>query len=190
MSGTNRVMNRPLISTARYSGVAIALHWLIAVLIAINFVAAWIADSFPKPQHMQIMANHKAFGITILLLSLVRLAWRLGHRPPADLPMRRWESVLAHSVHRLLYALMIGIPLVGWIMVSLFSGGKPVSLFGLFGFPGLPLAANHALGETFGEVHGTLAIGMLVLIGLHVAGALKHQILEKKPQLQRMLPWG
>lgn len=175
---------------ARYDGVAIALHWLIALLIAINFAAAWIADSFPKPQHMLIMANHKAFGITILLLSLVRLAWRLGNRPPANLPMQRWEGMLAHTIHWLLYALMIGIPLIGWITVSLFSGGKPVNLFGLFGFPGLPLAANHPLGETFAEIHGSLAIGMLVLLGIHVAGALKHQILERKPELRRMLPWG
>jgi cytochrome b561 len=190
MSGTSLPMTQLSQSTARYSGVAIALHWLIAVLIAINFVAAWIADLFPKPQATQIMANHKAFGITILLLSLVRLAWRLGHRPPADLPMQRWESKLAHMVHRLLYALMIGIPLVGWVMISLYSGGKPVSVFGLFGFPGLPLAANHPLGETFAEIHGSLAIGMLVLLGLHLAGALKHQILERKPELRRILPWG
>ena len=178
-------------SSARYGAVAIALHWLIALLIGLNFVAAWISDDLSKADAAKVMANHQAFGITILVLTVVRIGWRLVNRGPELLPMARWEKALAHSVHGLLYLLMLAIPLAGWAMESAWSGGKGISMFGLFTFPGLPFAQDKALAEhVFGAAHGLLATSLLVLSGLHVLGALKHQFVDKVPELQRILPWG
>lgn len=175
----------------RYGAVAIALHWLIAGLIGLNYVAAWVAEDMPKEAAAKVMGNHMAFGITILVLSVVRVAWRLVNRGPALLPMARWETVLAHAVHGLLYLLMLAIPLAGWAMHSAWTGGEGVSMFGAFTFPGLPLAQDKHLAEdVFGALHEVFATAMLGLMILHVLGALKHQFIDKVPELQRILPWG
>ncbi|WP_296677817.1 cytochrome b [Novosphingobium sp.] len=181
-------MDSQTTSSARYSRGAVILHWLIAALIALNFAAAWYAQNQPRDAAMQIMGNHKAIGISILLLTLVRIGWRLTHRVPApSADLAPWEVTLSKIVHFLLYGLMLGIPLGGWATHSAFSGGKPVSMFGIVDFPGLPFAQNKDLGETFGGAHGTFATVMLVLLALHVAGALKHRIIDKNTQaLARM----
>lgn len=171
----------------RYSTGAIVLHWLIAILIAANYAAAWIAEDLPKPDAMQVMGNHKAIGISILALSLVRLGWRLTHRPPAFAPtVRPWEALLARVTHGLFYVLMVGIPLAGWALHSAATGGAPVPAFGLFAWPGLPMAADKPAAETFEEVHEVLATVLLLLAGLHVLGALKHQFLDRDGNLGRM----
>lgn len=175
----------------RYSTGAIAFHWIIALLIAFNYVAAWMAEDLPKEQAGALMGNHKAVGITILLLTVLRILWRITHRPPAFLTsLQPWEAMLARVTHALFYVLMIGIPLAGWLMHSAYSGGAPVNAFGVFSYPGLPLAADKAGAHTAGEVHEVLATAMLVLAGLHVLGALKHQFLDRDGSLARMLPWG
>lgn len=175
----------------RYSTGAIAFHWIIALLIAFNYVAAWMAEDLPKEQAGALMGNHKAVGITILLLTVLRILWRITHRPPAFLTsLQPWEAMLARVTHALFYVLMIGIPLAGWLMHSAYSGGAPVNAFGVFSYPGLPLAADKAGAHTAGEVHEILATAMLVLAGLHVLGALKHQFLDRDGSLARMLPWG
>lgn len=174
--------------SSRYSGVAIALHWIIALLIALNFAAAWYAEDLPKPEKIEVMANHKAFGLTILALTLVRIGWRLAHRPPPlSTALKAWERTLAHVTHWAFYALMLLIPLTGWGMAS--GGGKPVSWFGLFDIPALPVAGNKALGGVFHEGHELLATLMLALFALHVAGALKHHVLDRDDTLSRMLPF-
>jgi cytochrome b561 len=184
-------MDRSDTSRGRYGAVAIALHWLIALLIAFNFIAAWIADEFPKDQARQIMGNHVAFGVCILLLTVVRIVWRITHRGPPLLPMARWESILAHAVHGLIYLAMLAVPLAGYLMESAWSGGKPIDMFGLFHFPGLPLAQDKDLAEdVFGELHEVFAYGLLALLALHVAGALKHQLIDRMPEMRRILPWG
>lgn len=184
-------MDRPSTATGRYGAVAIALHWLIALLIAFNFVAAWIADDFSKEQARQIMGNHVAFGVCVLVLTIVRIVWRLTHRAPEFLPMARWESILAHSVHGLIYLAMLAVPFAGYLMESAWTGGEPINMFGLFHFPALPFAKNeHLADDVFGEAHEILAYGLLVLLALHVGGALKHQFIDKVPELRRMLPWG
>lgn len=175
----------------RYSTGAIAFHWIIALLIAFNYVAAWMAEDLPKEQAGALMGNHKAVGITILLLTVLRILWRITHRPPAFLTsLQPWEAMLSRVTHALFYVLMIGIPLAGWLMHSAYSGGAPVNAFGVFSYPGLPLAADKAGAHTAGEVHEILATAMLVLAGLHVLGALKHQFLDRDGSLARMLPWG
>lgn len=178
-------------TATRYSLGAILLHWLIALLIALNFAAAWVAEDMPKPQAAQVMANHKAIGLTVLGLTLVRIGWRLAHTPPplSD-RLKAWEVATARVTHALFYLLMLAIPLTGWAMHSAHPGSKPVGIFGLFAMPRLPLAESKPLAETFEAMHGTLTTLMLVLAALHVAGALKHQFFDKDRSLQRILPWG
>lgn len=181
----------PLQSNARYSRGAMVLHWLIALLIALNYASAWVAEGQPDAVRMQIMGNHKAFGLTILLLSLVRVGWRLTHRPPPlSESLKAWEVALARVTHGLLYGLTIAVPAAGWAMHSAFSGGKPVGFFHLFAIPGLPLAQDKATGGIFQEMHEVFATLMLVLLVLHVAGALKHQFIDRDGSLRRMVPWG
>lgn len=171
----------------RYSRVAMILHWSIALLIVLNFAAAWVAETVPRAGRMQIMANHKSIGLTVLILTVVRIAWRVTHRPP---PLQRtlqpWERTLATAVHSLFYILMIGMPLTGWAMVS---AGGPVSVFGLFSMPALPVPSSEAAGDTFHDVHVKLAWLMLGLFALHVLGALKHQFLDRDRTLGRMIPF-
>ncbi|WP_068077071.1 cytochrome b [Novosphingobium lentum] len=175
--------------STRYSTGAIVFHWLIALLIAVNFGLVWTVDSVSKAAGDKLVANHKAIGILVLLLTLGRIAWRLMNRPPEPIPGRaRWETLLATTVHSLFYVLMIGLPFAGWALHSLYSGGHPVSIFGLFDFPGLPFAQDKQGGEVAMNVHGLLADVLLVLAALHVAGALKHQFLDKDGEIWRMIP--
>ncbi|MDE2436377.1 MAG: cytochrome b [Sphingomonadales bacterium] len=167
-------------SAARYSRGAVILHWLIALLIVLNFAAAWVSEDMPKEQAAQVMANHKAIGITILLLTVIRIVWRLVHRPPPlASTLAPWEAALSKITHGLFYLLMLAMPLSGWLMHSAYSGGAPVSLFGIVNWPGAPLAQNKALAHSFGDGHGAMATIMLVLLAIHVAGALKHRIIDK-----------
>lgn len=177
-------------STARYSAGAIAFHWIIALLILLNYVAVWVASTMPKPEKMQVMANHKAIGLTILTLSVLRILWRLTHRaPPFAAGVKRWEAALARTVHTLFYVLIIAIPLTGWAMVSSFGAGKPVSWFGLVDVPALPVSSDRATSGAFNEAHELLAIAVLLLLMLHVAGALKHQFFDRDGTLGRMVPF-
>lgn len=174
----------------RYSRGAVILHWLIAVLIVLNFVGAWVAEGLPKAEAALVMANHKAGGITILLLTLVRIGWRLTHpTPPMVETLKAWEVAMARVTHMLFYCLMLAIPLAGWAMHSAASGGKPVSLFGIFDMPALPVGHDKATIWLFHEAHEITATLMLLLFFLHVGAALKHQLFDKNATLRRMLPW-
>lgn len=175
---------------ARYSRGAAVLHWIIAVLIILNFALAFMAEDKPREQAMAIMGNHKAVGILILLFTVLRILWRLTHRPPPPMPdLKSWEVALSRVVHVLLYVFMLAVPLGGWATHSAFSGGQPVSLFGLINWPGLPFAADRQLGGTFGEIHELGAWAMAALIAVHIAGAIKHQFFDRNPDtLRRMSP--
>lgn len=176
-------------AASRYSRGAMVFHWTIAVLIILNFIGAFVAEDLPKSEAAQIMGAHKAMGITILILSIGRLVWRITEPvPPLSAGLKAWEVTLAKVSHALLYFLMIAIPASGWIMHSAFSGGKSISFFGLFSYPGLPLAQDRATGGLFLEVHEVMAFAMLALLALHLAGALKHQFIDRGGSIWRMLP--
>jgi cytochrome b561 len=177
-------------SAARYSRGAIILHWLIALLIIGNFIGAWISEDLPRDERIVMMGYHKANGVLILLLTLVRIGWRLTHRPPALVAtLKAWEAALAKVTHTLFYVLMLAVPLAGLGLHSAFGKGKPVSMFGLFDFPALPVATDKATIGLFGDLHEATATAMLVLFGLHVAAALKHQFLDRDSTMARMLPF-
>jgi cytochrome b561 len=174
----------------RYSRGAVILHWLIAVLIVLNFLAAAVAEDMPKAEAAQVMANHKAIGITVLLLTLLRIGWRFARpTPPLVETLKAWEAAVAKVTHSLFYFLMLAIPVAGWGLHSAASGGKPVSVFGLFSMPALPVGYDKPTIGVFHEAHEITATLMFLLFWLHVAAALKHQLLDKDGTMRRMLPW-
>lgn len=177
-------------AAARYSRGAIILHWLIAVLIMLNFAAAWVAEDMPKPEKMQIMGNHKAIGLTILALTVLRIVWRLTRKPPPLVDtLKAWEAALSRVVHAGLYFLMLALPLSGWAMVSGFSKGEGISWFGLVTAPALPVGYDKPTVGMFHEMHEISANLMIALFVLHVLAALKHHMIDKDGTMRRMVPW-
>jgi cytochrome b561 len=172
-------------SRDRYTRVAIWLHWTIAVLIIANLVIGLLHESLLQGT----IPLHKSIGMLVLLLSVVRLVWRLTHRPP-PLPatVKPWEKGLAHAVHWLLYALMILIPLSGWVFTSASPKRHPLDFFGLFPLPMFPVAQDKGLSHSIAERHEQLAYLMIALLVLHIGAALKHRFLDRDRTLDRMLP--
>lgn len=174
--------------TQRYSYTAITLHWLIALLLAFQIALGWALEGNNSPELFARYQLHKSIGITILLLSLARLAARLfTPRPPAsDGPA--WTRALASTVHWLFYLVMILGPLTGWLLVSTARVQVPTLLYGLIPWPHLPVGRSwHEPAES---IHGAMAWLAIGLFALHIAGALRHQWLLGKPELQRMLPFA
>lgn len=205
---------------ARYTKVAITLHWLIAAAILYNLVSGLLGGFLPG----WFFALHISSGLTILALSVVRVGWRLTHRPPPKLPMQRWERWLASGVHVLLYAAMLFVPWTGWVMISANppagSPGaayaqaqraqaaaargepvpvprKPAMFWGLVEVPKIApvadlgrepggVAGQRQFHEQMEGVHERVALVLLFLLVLHVAGALKHQLIDRTPELARM----
>jgi cytochrome b561 len=169
----------------RYSTVAIALHWIIALAIAFQLALGF---SMPKDERgFELFQLHKSVGITILLLSLARLAWRLTHRPPPAVE-GGFQGFLAKAVHTLIYVFMIGMPLTGWAVVSTSRIEIPTVFWGVIPWPHLPI--SKALNGMAEEAHEILAWIGIALILLHVAGALRHQFLIKDGLLRRVGPGG
>ena len=173
----------------RYSGVAMAFHWAIAILVIMNWQIAERAEAFDGPLRGEIIGYHKAWGITILVLTLGRLGWRLAHPvPPLPDHYKPWERTLARTVHVIFYVLLIGLPLGGWLAGS-FSG-RPVDYFGLFTVPMAPVGENKALAGTIMDLHTNGAKLLLILVGVHVLGVVKHLVVDRDGQIFRMLPFG
>ena len=173
---------------AKYSKIAILFHWLIAILIAANILLANLAEDLPRAARAAYMSPHKAIGISILILTIGRILWRLTHRPPA-LPdkVAGWQAKAGHSAHILFYVLMIAMPLTGWLMIGAKGNAAPVDFFGLFTID-MAVGENAMLADIAHEGHEILATPLIVLIGLHILGALKHQFIDKMPFVQRMWP--
>jgi cytochrome b561 len=182
---------------SRYTGVAITLHWVVAVLMIGNVALGWLANVAPDAAVRPMIDTHKSIGITVLGLAILRLLWRLTHPPPRlpdnYTPPERWG---AHVVHWGLYAMIFALPLSGWLHDSAFkdAAAHPLRLFWLVPFPRVGAIAHMAPGpkEQFHSwmfgVHVWLGYLLYGLFALHVAGALKHQLLDREPELQRMLP--
>ena len=173
---------------SKYSKGAIALHWLIAILVIANFVLASMAEDLPREAQGALMSPHKAIGISILFFSVLRLAWRLTNKPPA-LPaaIPAWQSTLGRIVHLLFYFLIIAVPFSGWLMASAHPQAPPVDFFGLFDAT-LPVDQSKALAGVGHEAHEILTKPLFILILLHIIAALKHQFADKLPFVQRMWP--
>lgn len=194
-------------SYGAYTGVAILLHWAIALAILALLAMGWwmtsaieAEDEGSRRLAYQVIQLHKALGLTVLALSLFRLVWRLSHpAPPLPEGMPRWQRLASDASHFLLYGFMIGAPLTGWAMVASspeFSS-LPTSVFGLFIAPHPPVtevaAALFALGpretsELARGAHHLLALLGALLLAVHVAAALKHHYLDRDHVLARMTP--
>lgn len=174
--------------TQRYSYTAITLHWLIALLLAFQIALGWALEGDNGPELFARYQLHKSIGISILLLSLARLAVRLFvSRPPAsDGPA--WTRALANIVHWLFYLVMILGPITGWLLVSTAKVQVPTLLYGVVPWPHLPV--GRAWHEPAESIHGAMAWLVIGLFLLHIAGALRHQWLLGKPELQRMIPFA
>lgn len=175
-------------SAMLYSRTAMWLHWIIAALLISNLFLGLYHEDFGKAARPPMMFLHKATGMTILALSLARLLWRLGHRPPPfDAALRPWEALLARLTHWLFYVLMIAIPVTGWMLSS--SSGRMTDFFGLFDIAPLPVSRSDAAHDLFEETHELLGKAMIGLILLHLAGALKHHLQGHRHLIGRMGPW-
>jgi cytochrome b561 len=179
---------------ARYSNVAIALHWLVAALILGLFVSGlWMTQAILDPAQrlaaFQTYQTHKAIGLTVLALSLARLGWRLLH-PPPPLPdsTGRLTRIAAGAVHWGLYAVMIGAPVAGFVMVSASPLGIPTLWFDLFAVPHLPVGADAALEARAKAAHRALAWGGMALAALHILAAVKHELMDDDRLMLRMIP--
>jgi cytochrome b561 len=170
----------------RYTGVAIALHWLLALMIFGSLgVGLYMTGLSMSPTRLKLYNWHKWAGVTILVLSALRLLWRLAHQPPPDAPGPRWQQQAANWTHRLLYVLFFAVPLAGWAYSS--AAGFPVVWFGVLPLPDF-VSPDKALAESLKTLHRLLAYALATLVVLHVAAALKHHFLDRDGLLHRMRP--
>jgi len=173
----------------RYGAVAQALHWSIAALIVVQFVLAKMAAGLPLGLHkLVLLARHKSFGMTILVLAVLRLVWRLFNRPPPPpARMSRFDRGVALGTHAALYTLLFAMPLTGWMMSS--AKNYSVSWFNLFTWPNLigPSAASFKLLR---DTHHLLSKLLLAVVVLHILAALKHHFWNRDGVLLRMLPFA
>jgi cytochrome b561 len=171
---------------SRYTTVAIILHWTVAALVLAQFPLGWwmqeIAKQPPGPR-VEAFNLHKSFGMLILAFMLARIAWRLGHPAPALPPMPRWQSRLAHATHMLLYAVLLALPVTGYLG-SAFSG-FPVKFFGI----ALPAwaAKDVALKDAMSAAHWWLGWALAGAFVMHISGVAKHAVLDRDGLLRRMI---
>jgi cytochrome b561 len=175
----------------RYSTTAIALHWLMGLGLIGSFVVGLYMTDLPiSPLRLKLYNWHKWAGITLLALAVLRLLWRVTHRPPV-LPdsitqaMPAWQHSLHQLTHHAFYALFFLVPLIGWAYSS--AAGFPVVVFGVLPLPDF-VPADAALAELIKPWHEISAFALAGLVLLHVAAALKHHWVDKDQLLQRILP--
>jgi len=181
----------------RYSLVAIVLHWAIAALILFNLSIGFFMEGWPPALRRPMVGAHLSSGLTVLALTAVRVVWRLTHRPPAlpqDMPV--WEQVAAHAAHLALYAMMVVLPISGWCIISAHvpHPGAGVWFWGLVHLPPISLvqhidpdpAIMKLAHDRFVTAHAVLALILIALLVLHLAGALKHQLFDGHAELARM----
>ena len=168
------------------------LHWIVAVLVLglllLGFSMVWLVSGLGTK--FELYQLHKSLGVLVCALVVVRLAWRwLNPRVPA-LPgdLEPWERMAARLTHHGLYALLLVMPVTGWILASSSPLGLPTVIFGLFTLPN-PFGPNAALEQAMKWVHAGLALTVVLLLALHVGAALRHHFARRDDVLVRMLPW-
>lgn len=174
----------------RYTRVAIALHWVIALAI-FAMLGSGLSLEFiemEKPFEFQLIQWHKSLGVLVLLAVILRLLWRIFHKPPA-LPahIKKFEAVAAKLGHWAIYAFIIIMPVSGWIMVSSSPFGLKTLVFGWFEWPHVPgIASDKAINGAAHEVHEVAAWILLGLIIVHIGAVIKHAVIDRENLLPRM----
>jgi cytochrome b561 len=172
----------------RYRKIVVWIHWITALLVIMQVYIGFTFHDMPRgPDRDFVFAWHKTWGALILVLALIRLAVRLMNPPPPyPSEMARWERAFAVWTHRLFYFLLIALPLTGLAAVSGRAEGGWVPLqLGLW----LPAIPGIGRDNEFGDIHELLVFTTLGLLALHVAGALKHQFIDRGPSADRMWPF-
>ena len=181
----------PLDNPRHYTRTAMLLHWVLGLaLIALFGVGVYMADLPFSPQRLKLYNWHKWAGVTLLALSALRLLWRLAHRPPAlpnavEKSMPGWQKLAHHGTHHLLYVLFFAVPLIGWAYSS--AAGFPIVFLGLWQLPDF-VPVSQGLAEAIKPWHQYTAFALAALAVLHIAAALKHQLVDRDGLLHRMLP--
>lgn len=171
----------------RYSTVSLVFHWGLALMILTQVLLITAHEATEGPLSRDFVTVHKALGITILLLTLARIGWRLANPAlPAPPGTPTWQKIAARTTHVLFYVLLIGLPLGGWAASS--AGGRDIDFFGLFNWPLLPLPQSRELAGNFMDAHRAGVKVLYVLLALHVLAALKHQFVDRDNVLHRMIP--
>ena len=190
-------MRSPTSSVRGYDAGAMLLHWVVAALIVLQIAGGFAlerTDVLPAALRFPAIQWHKTFGLLILTLTLARIAWRLINPPPEGAPMSTPERLLAGLIHFLFYALMVAVPLSGWLMVSASPRQIPTLLFLSSSLPfvhlPVPSAVREAIEGVAVNAHTLLGYSFVALLFLHVAGALKHSVVDRAPSFSRMLPDG
>jgi cytochrome b561 len=175
----------------RYSNVAIVLHWLLGISIFAMFaIGIYMSDLPFSPLRLKLYNYHKWAGITFLILSVLRLLWRLVNRPPAlpkaiEKAMPEWQTKVYHATHYALYALFFAVPLIGWAYSS--AAGFPIVLFGVLPLPDF-MSVDKEFAKQIKELHELSAFALVGLALLHIGAALKHHFIDKDGLVSRMLP--
>jgi cytochrome b561 len=174
----------------RYGAIAMTLHWVMAAiivgLVAVGLYMARLPDVGFDKTKITLIIYHKAFGILVLALVVVRLAWRVGSILPRLVEgLPEWQMVAARFVHLCFYALMLALPITGWLMSS--AAGFPVSFFGWFNLPDL-IAYSERRFQFFLALHQWLGYTLIPFIAVHVAAAVGHHFVYRDATLRRMLP--
>ena len=187
MTATATTLDTP----RRYTRTAMLLHWVLGLaLIALFGVGVYMADLPFSPQRLKLYNWHKWAGVTILVLSALRLLWRVTHRPPAlpkavEKTMPGWQKLAHHGTHHLLYVLFFAVPLIGWAYSS--AAGFPIVFLGLWQLPDF-VPVSKDLAEAIKPWHQYTAFALAALAVLHIAAALKHHLVDQDGLLHRMLP--
>ena len=172
--------------TQRYTTPAIALHWLIFLFVACGWALGSYMSELPfSPQKLRYVSWHKWIGVTIFMIAALRLMWRLSHPVPPLPAMPAWQVRAAVAVHAVLYALILTIPITGWLFSS--AAGVPTVYLGLVQLPDL-LRKDKPTADLLRAVHGTLNWTFLAIVTGHAAFALKHHFIDRDNVLARMLP--
>jgi cytochrome b561 len=177
-------------TTRRYGTVAMALHWVMAVLViglvALGLYMTSLPDAGFDKLKIQLFVQHKQFGMLALFLVLARLAWRFGNRLPRLVEgMPEWQQVAARFVHLCFYALLVALPLTGWLMSS--AAGIPVNFFQLGYLPDL-IGFNDYRFELLVTAHKALGYTLIAFILVHAGAALQHHFVDRDETLRNMLP--
>ncbi len=190
----------------QYTKIAVLLHWLIALLIIVMFALGWFMADLPKDVPKQTVFDifdlgifnwtmaeevsprnfyfnlHKSIGVTVFVLIILRILWRISHKPPAMLASyKAWEHKLAAATHHILYLLMVILPLSGLLMTL-------NNKYGLkwFGIDLLSGTDNKPMREFYQGAHEIIGLIILAILALHIIGALKHKLIDKDDTLKRM----